>query len=177
MGVQQPSFGRMGTAIWSPGGVMGVRQHSMYHRCLQLARWRMEPILCGGKGVFAQPPHSAHLWAPFVILSISFFYFSCINISPPSDGGGKSTKKQLCQHQFEIWCDNNFLASYIARQHNFNSWWENLHAMINCLTKIFCKTSTSTSIVPKDTTDKKYVAMTGVWIFIHWNCSNKWCRH
>ena len=134
-------------------------------------------ILCGGKGVFAQPPHSAHLWAPFVILSISFFYFSCINISPPSDGGGKSTKKQLCQHQFEIWCDNNFLASYIARQHTFNSWWENLHAMINCLTKIFCKTSTSTSIVPKDTTDKKYVAMTGVWIFIHWNCSNKWCRH
>jgi hypothetical protein len=46
----------------------------------------MEPILCGGKGVFAQPPHSAHLWAPFVILSISFFliyvqqYFSSITM-------------------------------------------------------------------------------------------------
>ena len=30
----------------------------------------MEPILCGGKGVFAQPPHSAHKWAPFVFVLI-----------------------------------------------------------------------------------------------------------
>ena len=49
--MQQRSFGRMGTVIWSPGGVMGVRKHSMYRRCLQLAWWRMEPILCVGKGV------------------------------------------------------------------------------------------------------------------------------
>ena len=27
-------------------------------------------ILCGGKGVYAQPPHSAHKWAPFVFVLI-----------------------------------------------------------------------------------------------------------
>ena len=41
-GCVQPSFGRRGTAIWSPVGVMGVRKHSMYRRCLQLAWWRMD---------------------------------------------------------------------------------------------------------------------------------------
>ena len=91
-----------------------------------------------------------------------FFYFSCINIFPPADGGGSSKNKSNASTSLKSGATITLLpASCIVRQHIFNLWRENLHAMINCLTKIFCKTSTS--IVPKDTTDKKYVAMTGVW--------------
>ena len=94
--MQQRSFGRMGTAIWSPVGVMGVRKHSMYRRCLQLAWWRMEPILCVGKGVLPNlrtVPTSGRLsfFSPN-----SFFLWNAKSKLPPWCGGIKS---MLCLDQ------------------------------------------------------------------------------
>ena len=56
-------------------GVMGVRKQSMNHRCLQLARWRLEYNPLWGKGVLAEPLHSALMWAPFDLLFIFFLFF------------------------------------------------------------------------------------------------------
>ena len=168
----------MGTAIWSPGGVMGVRQHSMYHRCLQLARWRMEPILCGGKGVFAQPPHSAHLWAPFVILSIYFFYFSCINISPPADGGRSSKSKSYASTSLKSGATITLLPAilsgniFLIRDEKIYMLWSIV------LQKSFAKQAQAHQSYLKiqQIRSMSQWQECGVWIFIHWNCSNKWCR-
>ena len=56
-------------------GVMGVRIQSMYYRCLQLASWRLEYNPLWGKGVLAEPLHSALMWAPFDLLFIFFLFF------------------------------------------------------------------------------------------------------
>ena len=56
-------------------GVMGVRKQSMYYRCLQLARWRLEYNPLWGKGVLAGPLHSALMWAPFDFLFIFLLFF------------------------------------------------------------------------------------------------------
>ena len=72
--MQQRSFGRMGTAIWSSGEVMGVRKHSFTVGAYSWPGDDWSTILCGGKGVFAQPPHSAHKWAPFDVLFLFFYY-------------------------------------------------------------------------------------------------------
>ena len=69
--------------------VMGVRKHSMYRRCLQLAWWRMEPILCVGKGVLPNlrtVPTSGRLsfFSPN-----SFFLWNAKSKLPPWCGGIK----------------------------------------------------------------------------------------
>ena len=56
-------------------GVMGVRKQSMYYRCLQLARWRLEYNPLWGEGVLAGPLHSALMWAPFNFLFIFLLLF------------------------------------------------------------------------------------------------------
>ena len=82
-GCVQPSFGRRGTVKWTPVGVMEVRKQSMYYRCLQLARWRLEYNPLWGKGVLAGPLHSALMWEIFDFLFMfllfpeqRFLYFS-----------------------------------------------------------------------------------------------------
>ena len=56
-------------------GVMGMRKQSMNHRCLQLARWWLEYNPLWGKGVLAEPLHSALMWAPFDFLFIFLWFF------------------------------------------------------------------------------------------------------
>ena len=66
-------------------GVMGVRKQSMYYRCLQLARWRLEYNPLWGEGVLAGPLHSALMWAPFNFLFKLLFFWAEV---PPLLNGG-----------------------------------------------------------------------------------------
>ena len=79
-------------------GVIGVRKQSMNHRCLQLARWWLEYNPLWGKGVLAEPLHSALMWAPSDLLFICFYFLS-IN-SPTSQWREfKKTSKYIGKHQ------------------------------------------------------------------------------
>ena len=78
--------------------VMGVRKQSMNHRCLQLARWRLEYNPLWGKGVLAEPLHSALMWAPFDLLFIFFYFLS--RGSPTSQWRDfEKTSKYIGKHQ------------------------------------------------------------------------------
>ena len=39
----------------------------------------LSTIFCGEKGIFAQPPHSAHMWAPFAFIIIHFSFCKATN--------------------------------------------------------------------------------------------------
>ena len=78
-------IGDAGAPLWSKGRCHVISQrwgrwewgNNLFTigRCLQLARWRLEYNPLWGKGILAEPLHSALMWAPFDLLLIFFFIF------------------------------------------------------------------------------------------------------
>ena len=158
-------------------GVMGVRKQSMNRRCLQLARWWLEYDPLWWKGRFRPTSAQCPLVGAFRHSFHFFFYFSCINIFPPADGGGSSKNKSYASTSLKYGATITLLTAilsgniFLIRDEKIYMLWSIV------LQKSFAKQAHQSYLRIQQIRSMSQWQECGVWIFIHWNCSNKWYRH
>ena len=106
-----------------------------------------------------------------------FFYFSCINIFPPADGGGSSKNKSYASTSLKSGVTITLLPAilsgniFLIRDEKIYMLWSIV------LQKSFAKQAHQSYLRIQQIRSMSQWQECGVWIFIHWNCSNKWYRH
>ena len=106
------------------GGMMGGRK--------QFYSWigdGWSTIFCGGMGIFAQPPHSAHMWAPFAFIIIHFSFCKA-----PNCLHWRFKRENVCirKSSLKLRIDERTFPTNLkfVRKIGFVTWWSNLHDII-----------------------------------------------
>ena len=86
-------------------------------------------IFCGGKGIFTQPPQSAHMWAPFGFI---FIHFSICKATNCLHWRFKRENVCIRKSSLKLRIDKRTFQTNLkfVRKNGFVTWWSNLHDII-----------------------------------------------
>ena len=86
-------------------------------------------IFCGGMGIFAQPPHSDHMWAPSAFIIIHFSFYKATNCLH-----WRFKRENVCirKSSLKLRIDERTFPTNLkfVRKNGFATWWSNLHDII-----------------------------------------------